>query len=444
MKFWIAETTNKKNKYYPRHFRMLADALSNLVWLDSLDDAVPGDCTIVVRSPGYHGLGRATAKQLGIHCSFDLLTNDELQLVRERGGKILVDLGWEMLNPARSVVISLADTLREMNIDPVRVFIFHSNQNARATFNRHWLDYVGTPPPYSLEYPVAAALCVVHQQKYRQDAQVAERAAHAERRTDEGSRSKLFVSFNGEVRPHRFYVAAALEHFELLERGYFSLIYPKKSAKESDEQFRERSLALLHKLPRGGEFTVAGQQILDRLPIELDIGAIPQGGIEEIAWISQDPAFYDDSRFTIVIDTVVTDANCLFVTEKVLKPIMNHSPFLLVGSPGGANLLRSYGFRTFEPFIRQCEAGGFDDIVSQAVDEIVRLSRLSASELDELSRALADTCNFNARHFWEVFPTMLKHKFEEALLTLGAIPSAPARKGATWRFGSFAGGRWNS
>lgn len=417
--FVIARATHKRTKYYPRHFRALANHFGGVEWHDSLATTAPGNCTIVVRSPGYRGLGREMAREIAIECSFDLLTDEELELVRHKRGRILVDLGWEMLDPTPSVVASLASTLQDLGIEPTRVFIFHNNQSARLQFNRCWSEVAGTQPPFTIEYPVSVALCVIYQQRQRDDAAIARGAERSSQRTREGTRSRLFTSFNGEVRPHRLYVAAALETLGLLERGYFSLIYPRKSLKETEEEFRRRSLNVLEKLPRGKEFVEAGLRILDKLPMELDLAEIPPGGIEEIAWLSQDPRFYDDSHFTIVIDTAVSDSKCLFVTEKVLKPIMNRSPFLLIGSPAGADLLRSYGFRTFEPLLRQCEWGTLEDVLSSGIDEVVRLSRLSGPEIQSFSRQLASTCDYNAAHFWNVFPDILKHKFHAGLLTLG-------------------------
>ena len=419
MQFFVPAATIKRTKYFPRHFQILAEHFRGLELLEMPPSLVPDRWTIVVRSPGYQGLSRPTAARIGIDCAFDLLSDDEIEAVKTQKGRIVLDLGWEMLNPLPNVVLGLAQTLEELGLDPARVFIFHSNQNARQAFTRTWIDLVGTTPPLSLEFPVAIALCMVHHQKTRDLNSIQLRRAEAKERTANDRRSRLFNSFNGEVRPHRLYMAAAFHKLGLLERAYFSLIYPRKSAKETDEEFRSRSLKLIRKLPRGKEFEPAARQILEMLPLELDLGGLPKGGVEEIAWVSQDPIYYDDSRFSVVIDTAVSDADSLFVTEKVLKPIINHSPFLLVGSAGGANLLRSFGFRTFEPHIRQCESGTYEDVLQCAVDEIARLSRLDASALDSLSRALSDTCDYNAAQFWTSFPAMLKHKFDECLLALG-------------------------
>ena len=229
----------------------------------------------------------------------------------------------------------------------------------------------------------------------------------------------MFVSFNGEVRPHRLYVGAALEALGLLDRGYFSLVYPKKRAGESFDALYQRSATWFAKLPRGGDYEDAAAKLIERLPLQLDISALPTGNIEELAWESQDPIYYDDSRFTIVVDTTMFEDNCLFVTEKVLKPIMNHSPFMLIGSPGGVDLLRSYGFKTFEPFLNQCDSRLPNDMLTSAIDEIVRISKLSEVELAAFSRSLSSVCDFNAAHFWDGFPRLLQHQFHQCLLAIG-------------------------
>lgn len=422
MQFLVPEATNRKSKYYPRHFEILAQAFGGIEWHERLDDVDPGNWTIVVRSPGSRGLGRAPAAVLGMKCAFDLLTPNELALLKSKNGRILVDLGWEILVPTHEIVGGLATTLADLGIDPWRVFLFHSNQAARSKFNELWHQVATTPPPSSIEYPVGLALFVIHQQKHRDDEFIAARREQAGERTAENMRSRLFVSFNGEVRPHRLYVGAALLSLDILDRGYFSLLYPKKKAAESAAAFRTRSLAWFVKFPRGKEFADAASALIDRLPIKLDLSTIPRDDIETMAWESQDPSFYDDSRFTIVVDTGALD-DCLFVTEKALKPIINHSPFLLIASPGGVDLLRSYGFRTFEPFIRQHDSNDALGKLTAAIDEIERIARLSDAELDTFSRELKETCDYNAAHFWGGFPALLKHQFIQNLLALG--PQVP-------------------
>lgn len=421
MQFVLPYSINIKSKYYPRHFAMVAEGFTDFAW-HRLDDVTPGQWCIAVRSPGSRGVSRATAQQMGISCAFDMLTEQELDAVRTKAGRIFVDFGWEILNPTHEIVSGLAATLSELDIDPAQVVLFHSNQASRQMFNGLWRAHTTLPPPLILEYPVGLALHVIHQQKKR-DAQLIEaRRSSARERTEQDLRSRLFVSFNGEVRPHRLYLGAALETKRLLERGYFSLVYPKKRVEDSFAGLHERSVKWFEKLPRGGDYVDAAAKLIDQLPLQLDLAALPTGNIEELAWESQDPLYYDDSRFTIVIDTTMFEDNCLFVTEKVLKPIMNHSPFLLIGSVGGVDLLRGYGFRTFEPFLRQCDSRDPNSVLTSAIEEIERIAQLDAAQLTAFSHGVAAICDYNADHFWIGFPRLLRHHFQQCLLAIGAQP----------------------
>jgi hypothetical protein len=419
MQFLVPASINRKSKNHPRHFEILEQHFCGDKWLGGLDEVTPGQWAFVIRGRGSRGLGRATAEPLGIESPFDLLSNDELAALRDKDGRILIDLGWEVLNPLRDVVAGLAATLADLDIDPARVFLFHSNLAAAAEFTALWRDVDDRPPPHSVEYPVGLALLIIHQLNCGHRAGAAKRQEQAARATADNRRSRLFVSFNGEVRPHRLYIGAALKSFGILDRGYFSLLYPKKKANEPPEAFRQRSLHWIEKLPRGREFAAAATALIDRLPITLDVAAVPGGNIETLAWESQDAFYYDNSRFTVVVDTAVFDNHSLFVTEKVLKPIMNHSPFLLIGSPGGIDLLRRYGFRTFEPHLRQCEGERPDAILTSALDEIERLAGLDEAQLAAFSRGVADACDHNAAHLWDGFPDLLKREFIACLSSIG-------------------------
>ena len=55
---------------------------------------------------------------------------------------------------------------------------------------------------------------------------------------------------------------------------------------------------------------------------------------------------YEKTYFSIVSETNA-ETQYLFITEKVLKPIMNLHPFLVNGNPNTLTHLRSLGFQTF-------------------------------------------------------------------------------------------------
>jgi hypothetical protein len=56
---------------------------------------------------------------------------------------------------------------------------------------------------------------------------------------------------------------------------------------------------------------------------------------------------YESTDIEVVLETLFDDARLHF-TEKILRPIALAQPFLLAGSHGGLDYLKSYGFQTFD------------------------------------------------------------------------------------------------
>jgi hypothetical protein len=56
---------------------------------------------------------------------------------------------------------------------------------------------------------------------------------------------------------------------------------------------------------------------------------------------------YQNSYFTIISETNA-ESDYSFITEKTIKPIMNLHPFVVLGNPNTLEVLKSYGFITFD------------------------------------------------------------------------------------------------
>ncbi len=106
-----------------------------------------------------------------------------------------------------------------------------------------------------------------------------------------------------------------------------------------------------------------------------------------------------ESLLYLVTETVYTGRRH-HLTEKTFKPIALGMPFVIVGTCGSLEYLRSYGFRTFE--------GIWDESYDQANDEdrIARIASLLRS-LDELPSAgkqhLFDQAQEVVEHNWNHF-----------------------------------------
>lgn len=106
-----------------------------------------------------------------------------------------------------------------------------------------------------------------------------------------------------------------------------------------------------------------------------------------------------ESLLYLVTETVATGRRH-HLTEKTFKPIALGMPFVIVGTQGSLEYLRSYGFRTFE--------GIWDESYDQADDE-VRIERIASllRSLDELPQSakqdLFEQCYEVIEHNWNHF-----------------------------------------
>jgi hypothetical protein len=106
-----------------------------------------------------------------------------------------------------------------------------------------------------------------------------------------------------------------------------------------------------------------------------------------------------ESLLYLVTETVATGRRH-HLTEKTFKPIAMGMPFIIVGTRGSLEYLRSYGFRTFE--------GIWDESYDSAEDD-VRIARIASllRSLDELPTAgkqdLFDAAQEVIKHNWNHF-----------------------------------------
>jgi hypothetical protein len=106
-----------------------------------------------------------------------------------------------------------------------------------------------------------------------------------------------------------------------------------------------------------------------------------------------------ESLLYLVTETVATGRRH-HLTEKTFKPIAMGMPFVIVGTRGSLEYLRSYGFRTFE--------GIWDESYDQAEDA-VRIERIASllRSLDELppeaKQDLFDQAQEVVEHNWNHF-----------------------------------------
>lgn len=91
---------------------------------------------------------------------------------------------------------------------------------------------------------------------------------------------------------------------------------------------------------------------------------------------------YSDSYIHICTETTFIN-NEIFVTDKVVHPILNYQPFLMVTAAGWLERFKGYGFKTFHPFINEQydTIENDNDRMRFILNEIERLKNLSLEKI---------------------------------------------------------------
>jgi hypothetical protein len=107
-----------------------------------------------------------------------------------------------------------------------------------------------------------------------------------------------------------------------------------------------------------------------------------------------------ESLLYLVTETVATGQR-LHLTEKTFKPIALGMPFVIVGTRGSLEYLRSYGFRTFEGIWDESYDQADDNVRIERIASLLRsLDELSVEAKQELFEAAHEVIEHNWNHFY--------------------------------------------
>lgn len=111
------------------------------------------------------------------------------------------------------------------------------------------------------------------------------------------------------------------------------------------------------------------------------------------------------SCFLHVVNETVFYHNKLHLTEKIFKPIVSRRPFVLVAAPGNLAYLRSYGFRTFEPWIDESydQVTNNNQRLQMIAQQIERVARLTTEQRAGMHQGMQEVLQHNYRHFFGEF-----------------------------------------
>ena len=204
-------------------------------------------------------------------------------------------------------------------------------------------------------------------------------------------RPKHFICLNrNSQRPHRYYLSLFFEKNKLYDKAIYSLLLPlgKNNFKKLNylEEYKNKVSA--------------------KIPLEVDT----QNRIETLEGFHVGNTFlkenYLNSYFNIVTETCFT-AGQVFLTEKIIKPLLCLQPFLVVSSPNYLKKLKELGFKTFDTIWNEDydTIADNEDRLIKIFDLITEISEWSLEECEKKYKSVLDICIYNKKHlqtFWEI------------------------------------------
>lgn len=137
-------------------------------------------------------------------------------------------------------------------------------------------------------------------------------------------------------------------------------------------------------------------QAVDYFPAQIDrIDEYTPGQCNTDGYVDQTKQIYPDILIDVVAETF-TSGNCLFITEKTVRPILLKKPMIVMGSKNYLDYLHQMGFRTFSDFWNE-DYDGFEGAnrfnkILKLLDE---LAKKSNSELEEMYLSMTYTLDHN-------------------------------------------------
>ena len=202
-------------------------------------------------------------------------------------------------------------------------------------------------------------------------------------------RTKKFISFNRNTdKMHRLFLLNEYINGNYKD-SYFSFLM--KISQYADE-FDKNNI----------------KEFNNYLPIELDTHDIVDKGGFSVSNTFKKELFLD-SCINIVTESSFVN-NELFLSEKIIKPIVSYQPFIVFGPYGYLEELKKYGFKTFSEFWDE----SYDTIKSPkqrivALINLVRkLNELSIEEMNKLYQKTKDICIYNRNLFYSLEIDTLK------------------------------------
>ena len=165
------------------------------------------------------------------------------------------------------------------------------------------------------------------------------------------------------------------------------------------------------------------------------IGQVPTNTFSSGASADYDYADFVSTQISVVLETVFDD-NRIHLTEKTLRPIACGHPFMLAAGPGALDYIRSYGFKTFAPWIDESYDQELDSLkrMEKIIISMKQIENLQGQAREDCFREIKSIAEFNKKHFFsDEFVDQIKNELKDNLnLAMQQVTKSRGKNYLTW------------
>tara|TARA_R110001592_G_scaffold231209_1_gene488358 strand:+ start:10992 stop:12233 length:1242 start_codon:yes stop_codon:yes gene_type:complete len=222
-------------------------------------------------------------------------------------------------------------------------------------------------------------------------------------------RNKKFLSFNRilSTKYHRAKLFLDSIKFNLHNDSYFSFLQNNDFGDSREEYFTA--------FRNGTEYKDGFvNDCISKLPIQLDMGEYNGDYNTFRTHNTFKKELFLDSCINIVTETSF-QFNELFLSEKILKPIIMYQPFIVLSSVHYLKRLQKLGFKTFDEFWDESydNIDDYEERYKKILLLILELNNKSIEELNNLYKSLKHICIYNRNHLLKMkknsWPTIMSN-----------------------------------
>jgi hypothetical protein len=113
------------------------------------------------------------------------------------------------------------------------------------------------------------------------------------------------------------------------------------------------------------------------------------------------PEDFSCCKISVVLETIV-DGGKIHLTEKTVRPLACGHPFIIAAGPGALEYIRSYGFKTFSPWIDENYDSETDTVtrLEKIIFSMKKFNNLSADKKSRTYQEIKNIAKYNQQWFF--------------------------------------------